>query len=234
MLSDGAMRSLALVRYLHAQAIEQERKGDLLAGLALLPLHDAIELFPSGLRLGEKDVPVGANEAFLAYWSAFEESRVSAATQKTQMDGFNRARVEVKHRGALHAQHVVARSIEAMATEFLELMSPSPTLWRRVPRNLIVRLGAGERRAQRFARRGEGFFARRDLAAAILNSALAFRRALHNFRVGDPPKSWDQRLFDPTSIVNFQRRKVFVFRVPPSTRSSPEPLAKRSSGSMRQ
>ena len=49
MLSDGAMRSLALVRYLHAQAIEQERKGNLLAGLALLPLHDATELF---LRAG--------------------------------------------------------------------------------------------------------------------------------------------------------------------------------------
>ena len=67
MLSDGAMRSLALVRYLHAQAIEQERKGDLLAGLALLPLHDTIELFLRAAA-GEKDVPLGANEAFLAYW----------------------------------------------------------------------------------------------------------------------------------------------------------------------
>jgi hypothetical protein len=39
------------------------------------------------------------------------------------MDGFNRARVEVKHRGALHAQHVVAQH-RALATEFLERMSP--------------------------------------------------------------------------------------------------------------
>ena len=39
------MRRLTLVRYLHTQALEQERKGDLRAGLALLPLHDAVELF---------------------------------------------------------------------------------------------------------------------------------------------------------------------------------------------
>jgi hypothetical protein len=39
------MRRLTIVKYLHAQALEQERKGGPLAGLALLPLHDAVELF---------------------------------------------------------------------------------------------------------------------------------------------------------------------------------------------
>ena len=39
------MRRLAIVKYLHAQASEQERKGGPLAGLALLPFHDAVELF---------------------------------------------------------------------------------------------------------------------------------------------------------------------------------------------
>ena len=38
------MRRLAIVKYLHAQASEQERKGGPLAGLALLPFHDAVEL----------------------------------------------------------------------------------------------------------------------------------------------------------------------------------------------
>ena len=49
--------------HLHAQAIEQERKGDLLAGLALLPLHDAIELFLRAAA-GEKDVPLGRTRHF--------------------------------------------------------------------------------------------------------------------------------------------------------------------------
>ena len=39
------MRRLAIVKYLHTQALEQERKGGPLAGLALLPFHDAVELF---------------------------------------------------------------------------------------------------------------------------------------------------------------------------------------------
>jgi hypothetical protein len=45
----------------------------------------------------------------------------------------------------------------------------------------------------------EKALARRDLEAAILNSALAFRRALRNFRFGDPPRSLGRLLFDPTS-----------------------------------
>jgi hypothetical protein len=116
MLSDGAMRSLALVRYLHAQAIEQERKGDLLAGLALLPLHDAIELF-LWTAVVEKNVTLGTKE-FLGYWDVFEKAGF-ALTSKTQMVSFNHARVELKHRGALPMQHAVAQH-RAMVTEFLE------------------------------------------------------------------------------------------------------------------
>ena len=44
-LSTETMRRLAIVKYLYTQALEQERKGDPLAGLALLPFHDAVELF---------------------------------------------------------------------------------------------------------------------------------------------------------------------------------------------
>ena len=54
MLSDAAMRSLALVRYLHAQAIEQERKGDLLAGLALLPFRQRPSPGPTQAHRGDR------------------------------------------------------------------------------------------------------------------------------------------------------------------------------------
>jgi hypothetical protein len=194
MLSDGAMRSLALVRYLHAQAIEQERKGDLLSGLALLPLHDAIELFLRAAA-GEKDVPLGTNEAFLAYWSAFEKAGFPLPS-KTQMDGFNRARVEVKHRGALHAQHVVAQH-RAMVTEFLELMSPQlfGVEFREISLSGLVRA----RDVRSDLQDAEKAFARRDLAAAILNLALAFRRALGPATVR------------PDIYRQLQRRKVSLF-----------------------
>jgi hypothetical protein len=44
-LPTPTMRRLTIVRYLYTQGLEQERKGGPLAGLALLPLHDAVELF---------------------------------------------------------------------------------------------------------------------------------------------------------------------------------------------
>jgi hypothetical protein len=44
-LPTPTMRRLAIVKYLYTQGLEQERKGGPLAGLALLPLHDAVELF---------------------------------------------------------------------------------------------------------------------------------------------------------------------------------------------
>jgi hypothetical protein len=44
-LPTPTMRRLAIVKYLHTQALEQERKGGPLAGLALLPFRDAVELF---------------------------------------------------------------------------------------------------------------------------------------------------------------------------------------------
>ena len=199
MLSDGAMRSLALVRYLHAQAIEQERKGDLLAGLALLPLHDAIELFLRAAA-GEKDVPLGANEAFLAYWSAFERAGFPLPS-KTQMDCFNRARVEVKHRGALHAQHVVAQH-RRMVTEFLERTSPQlfGVEFDEISLSGLVR----SRDVRACLQDAEKALTRQDLEAAVLNSARAFRRALRDFRFGDPPKSVERRLVDPTSLDNLR------------------------------
>jgi hypothetical protein len=46
-----------------------------------------------------------------------------------------------------------------------------------------------------------------DLESAIQNSVLAFRRALHNFRFGDPPRSLGRLLFDPTSPDNLRMRR---------------------------
>jgi hypothetical protein len=207
MLSDGAMRSLALVRYLHAQAIEQERKGDLLAGLALLPLHDAIELF-LWTAVVEKNVTLGTKE-FLGYWDVFEKAGF-ALTSKTQMVSFNHARVELKHRGALPMQHAVAQH-RAMVTEFLERTSPQlfDIEFDEISLSGLVRSQA----VRAYLQDAEKALARLDLEAAIRNSALAFRRVLHNFRFGDPPKSWDQRLFDPTSPVNLG---MVEFRFPGS------------------
>ena len=117
------------------------------------------------------------------------------------MDGFNRARVEVKHRGALHAQHVVAQH-RAMVTEFLERTSPQlfGVKFDEISLSGLVR----SRDVRACLQDAEKALTRQDLEAAVLNSARAFRRALRDFRFGDPPKSWERRLVDPTSLDNLR------------------------------
>lgn len=90
MPSDETMRRLAVARYLHVQAIEQGRKGDLLAGLALLSLHDAVEVFLHAAA-EDRNITLSKSVEFLEYWAVFDKAGFSLP-MKTRMDRFNRSR----------------------------------------------------------------------------------------------------------------------------------------------
>ncbi len=205
MPSDVAMRRLAIARYLHGQAIEQERKGDLLAGLALLPLHDATEIF---LQTAAENcnVPLPRNLDFLQYWTSFESAGFPLPL-RTQMDRFNRARVEVKHRGTLPAQHEVA-SFRATVTEFLATSSRQlfQIEFDEISMSRLVRSDAVRAELEEAEKASKAD----DTETAIRHAALAFRRALRNFRFGDPNKSWDKRLFDPLELGSDLRREALI------------------------
>jgi hypothetical protein len=62
------MRRLAIVKYLHAQGLEQEQKGGPLAGLALLPLHDAVELFLQ-VAAETHHLTLRKSVDFIEYWT---------------------------------------------------------------------------------------------------------------------------------------------------------------------
>ena len=87
------------------QALEQERKGDPLAGLALLPFHDAVELF---LEVAAETHPVKLPKSldFMEYWTAFSDAGLPLPSA-ADAARFNNARVEVKHRGTLPSRHDV-------------------------------------------------------------------------------------------------------------------------------
>ena len=91
------MRRLTIVKYLHTQAREQERKGGPLAGLALLPLHDAVELFLQ-VAAETHHLTLRKSVDFIEYWTEFSNADRPLRYQQ-QMRRFNNARVEVKHRG---------------------------------------------------------------------------------------------------------------------------------------
>jgi hypothetical protein len=93
MPSESQMRRLAIARHLHRQSADQAGQGDLLSGLALLPLHDATEILLQ-TAAEHKKVQLPRKLEFLEYWGAFETAGFPLPF-KTEMDRFNRARVEV-------------------------------------------------------------------------------------------------------------------------------------------
>jgi len=196
--SSDTMRRLALARYLHKRSTEDGRQGDLLSGLALLPLHDAVELF---LRAAaeEKSIDLPKTLDFLEYWTAFERAKAPLPL-KARMDSFNRARVEAKHRGTLPNQHDVAR-FQANVTEFLTIASRSlfglefeEISMSRLVRSENVRLDLEE---------AEKAFLVNDAETALTHAALAFHRVIKNFRYGDIPTTLEKRLYDPTHHDRF-------------------------------
>jgi hypothetical protein len=91
-LTQSQIRRLVLVRYLFQIGIEQSHKGEPLASLAILPLHDSAELFLQS-ALEYCNGTLGGKE-FMSYWSAFQAKDISLP-YKDGMSRFNRARVSL-------------------------------------------------------------------------------------------------------------------------------------------
>jgi hypothetical protein len=188
-LPTPTMRRLAIVKYLYTQGLEQERKGDPLAGLALLPFHDAIELF---LQVAAEHHPVKLPKSvdFMEYWTAFSGAGLSLPYQQ-QMRRFNSARVEVKHRGTLPSRHDV-EGFRSVVTDFL--VDTAPKLFHvdfdSISMSSLVRsddVRSGLQGAEAAAQAGQ-------FGEALEQAAKAFRLSLRHHRFGET------RLFDPTKV----------------------------------
>lgn len=196
-LSPPTMRRLTIARYLYTQALEQERKGDLLAGLALLPFHDAVELFLQ-TAAETHQVSLGRTADFMAYWPAFAIAGLPLPYQE-QMKRFNNARVEVKHRGTLPSRHDV-EGFRSVVTGFL--LDAAPKLFQiefdSISLSSLVR--SDEVRFQLQA--AEEAVKAEQFQEALEVASKAFRLSLRFHRYGATRVSHDQRLFDPTDVAS--------------------------------
>jgi hypothetical protein len=191
------MRRLTIARYLYTQALEQERKGDLLAGLALLPFHDAVELFL--YVAAETHLPtLPKSIEFAQYWAAFSDAGLPLPYQP-QMRRFNLARVEVKHRGTLPSRHDV-EGLRSTVTAFL--VETTPKLFHiefdSISLSSLVRsdeVRSGLQAAETAAQAGQ-------FPEALEQAAKAFRLSLRHHRFGETPRTYDQRLFDPSDVAS--------------------------------
>ncbi|MBB4199195.1 hypothetical protein GGD83_003006 [Rhodoblastus sphagnicola] len=197
-LSAPTMRRLTIVRYLYNQALEQERKGDLVGGLALLPFHDAVELFLQVAAENHPEVKLTKSVEFMAYWPAFATAGLTLPYQE-QMRRFNNARVEVKHRGTLPSRHDV-EGFRATITAFLADAAPKLFEIEFDSISLSALVRSDEVRSALQA--AEAAVREEQFPAALEHAAKAFRLSLRLHRYGDPPLNEDKRLFDPTDVAS--------------------------------
>ena len=114
-LTTDEMRRLTLVRYLYNLGLNQSREMQPRSELALLPFHDAAEMF---LMLAAEHHSAGAADktTFMQYWDLLKNKSVEL-TQKDGMRRLNVARISLKHHGLLSAGAEI-EGLRAIVTNF--------------------------------------------------------------------------------------------------------------------
>ena len=192
-LPTPTMRRLAIVKYLHTQALEQERKGGPLAGLALLPFHDAVELFLQvAAETHSLTMTSQQRTEFMAYWHAFSKASLPLPYEP-QMRHFNDARVAVKHKGLLPIQQQI-EEFRSVVTAFLTDATPKvfQTEFDSISLSSLVRsddVRSSLQAAETATEAGQ-------FGEALEQAAKAFHLSLRNYRWFETP-----RLFDPTDTA---------------------------------
>jgi hypothetical protein len=121
-LSQEQLTRLSLVRYLLRQAESQIGQPSPLRSLALLPLHDAAEIFLD-LAAEYLKLPASRRE-FSDYWKLFRNvSPPVTLPMERGMDKLNRARVALKHHGQLPNDNQL-RNYLFTVQSFLDEASP--------------------------------------------------------------------------------------------------------------
>lgn len=190
-LPTPTMRRLTIIKYLYTQGLEQEQKGGPLAGLALLPFHDAVELFLQ-VAAETHQLKLPKKVEFLDYWTEFSKADRPLRYQQP-MQRFNNARVEVKHRGTLPSQHDV-EGFRATVTTFLIELTPElfDIIFDAISLSSLVQAD-GVRSALQAA---ETAVQIDQFGEALEQAAKAFHLSLRNYQWFETP-----HLFDPTDAA---------------------------------
>jgi hypothetical protein len=200
LLPTPTMRRLTIVKYLHTQALEQERKGGPLAGLALLPLHDAVELFLQvAAETQSLTMTSQQRTEFMAYWHAFSKTSLPLPYEP-QMRLFNDARVAVKHKGLLPIQQQI-EEFRFTVTAFLNDATPKVFQIEFDSISLSSLVQSDDVRSELQA--AETAAHASQFKEALEHAAKAFHLSLQNHRWSETP-----RLFDPTDDARELRQRA--------------------------
>lgn len=185
---------LVLVRYLFGVADQQSRQSEPLAGVAVLTLHDGVELF---LQLAAEHKNVGPGEKsrtdFEKYFgdidAALSPDRLS---ERPAMLRLNKARVVLKHHGLRPAPTEVTRLREAVE-QFYEDNTPLVfgVVFGAVSMSDLIRFPG----ARAGLKEAESKLAEGDTAAALLEIVSSFERAVDDYE-GEARAAYGRSPFD--------------------------------------
>jgi hypothetical protein len=197
------MRRLTIVKYLYEQALEQERKGGPLAGLALLPLHDAVELFlqvaaEAAAETNSLTMTSKQRSDFMEYWTAFSAAGLPLPYEQ-RMRRFNTARVEVKHRGLLPIQQQI-EEFRSDVTNFL--VDATPKVFQLEFDSISLSSLVQSDDVRTALQTAETAAEAGQFDAALEQAAKAFHLSLRNHQWFKTP-----RLFDPTDAARGLRQR---------------------------
>jgi len=101
---DELLRRLSFIKYLYIQGIEQSDKSEPLCNIAILTIHDAIELF---LQLVCEHFDINSTKAdFMEYFDLI--SKKTSISQIESMRRFNKTRVSLKHHGTMTSKNDIS------------------------------------------------------------------------------------------------------------------------------
>lgn len=116
LITHTELRRLALVRHLYDLGVQQSRGPEPTSALALLPFHDAAEMYL--LLACERHNAGGKKPDFMDYFAYLEDAGI-VLSEREAMRRLNKARVAIKHNGVLPAA-VDVEGFRQSTTNFLQ------------------------------------------------------------------------------------------------------------------
>jgi len=175
-LTPDLIRRLAFVRYLLGVGIDQSRRPDPLAAVALLTLHDAAEMFLQ--IVAEHQNASDQERNFIAYWNKLEKKGVRLS-HRVAMERLNAARVNLKHRG-VSPSHADIEGFRETVSSFL-LENAKEVLGIDFDRLSLTHLLKSDT-VRQLLEAAEAALGSGDLQTAMGESAQAFVRAMTEYR----------------------------------------------------
>jgi hypothetical protein len=113
------LKRLAFIKYLFGQALEQSKRPEPLASIAVLSVHNSVELF---LQLSTETLDCKDSNNFMDYWDSISLKLPNGQIlpQKESMRRLNKARVALKHSGIYSSKLDIDSHLESARTFFDE------------------------------------------------------------------------------------------------------------------